>query len=68
MIAKDITTAIEKELMAKGKVKFMNFGTIKLRERKAITRVLNGKVLHIPPRRIAEFIPSKTFLKRLWQK
>jgi nucleoid DNA-binding protein len=54
-------------LLRDGVIRWKNFGVIRLRRRKAITRVLNGKKILVPPRLIPEFIPSNKLKKILWQ-
>ena len=67
MIQKEITNKIEQEFLKNGKVTFLNFGTIRLRKRKSMTRVLNGKTLIIPARLVPEFKASKTLIKKIWK-
>lgn len=59
------------EMLAKlvndGFIRWKNFGIIRLRKRKAITRVLNGQKIEVPARLIPEFIASKNLKKILWK-
>lgn len=56
------------KLVAEGFIRWKNFGIIRLRKRKAITRVLNGQKIEVPARLIPEFVASKNLKKILWKK